>query len=615
MRKNSRKSILFALCACVLFGSVSALGGCAKRVPISHVVPPVECAHEHCRQVVTVEPTCTESGASETVCGDCGATVSRTVVEALGHDYDDDWTVSVLPKTDAAGERIRVCSRDDRHFVVEPVPMLSAQGYTVTAVAPTCANLGTTTYASDVYGAFTVYRQAQEHDYSAAQIDGKCVECGKKISSLNLGFTLNADGDGYIVNKTNRYDDADLVIPAEYNGLPVTEIASEGFAEWRWIVSVTIPYSIKKIGAGAFSQMSGLKKVYYNAVSCDDSDGRNWTFYPAADGSSAPIELIVGSMVEHIPARLFFPLATEPTTKAALSKIMFENGSRLKSIGDYAFYRTAVSEIVLPDSVETIGDHAFYGTALSELNLGRGVKSLGANAFGACESLRSVTFDRSILSIGDDCFNYCVKLESARLGSTRLRSLGADAFKNCYELSAVTFPTTLTEVGDGAFYDCKQLLKAIFDGELMTIGNSAFYGCDKLSEAVVSSNVVYIGNGAFENCSALAVIDYRARSASDLVAGNRVFAGAGGENGISVIIRSGVARVPARLFFSTSDVSENIGISLLTIEKGVTAVGANAFNGCTVDSAVYLGSDREWAAVDTASGNDALDGITTRIKE
>ena len=46
------------------------------------------CKHEH-THTETVEPTCTENGAENTVCDDCGAVIASTPIAKTGHDYED----------------------------------------------------------------------------------------------------------------------------------------------------------------------------------------------------------------------------------------------------------------------------------------------------------------------------------------------------------------------------------------------------------------------------------------------------------------------------------------------------------------------------------------------
>jgi hypothetical protein len=80
-------------------------------------------------------------------------------------------------------------------------------------------------------------------------------------SATKLEFTLTADKKGYIVSKDTG-SVGDVVIPASYNNLPVTEIGNQAFASYNTnINSVIIPNSVTKIGMLAFQGWATLKSV------------------------------------------------------------------------------------------------------------------------------------------------------------------------------------------------------------------------------------------------------------------------------------------------------------------------------------------------------------------
>ena len=83
------------------------------------------------------------------------------------------------------------------------------------------------------------------------------VGCGGKIS-----YDLNSTSDGYVVN-SKMFGGKEVVIEAEYEGKPVTEIAKDAFNGNSQLSTITIPSSIKKIGAGAFGDCKNLKSVEF----------------------------------------------------------------------------------------------------------------------------------------------------------------------------------------------------------------------------------------------------------------------------------------------------------------------------------------------------------------
>ena len=58
--------------------------------------------------------------------------------------------------------------------------------------------------------------------------------------------------------------DTEIIIPAEYQGLPVTSVLQKAFNNCTNITSVTFPSSITKIDYYAFANCTSLKKVVFN---------------------------------------------------------------------------------------------------------------------------------------------------------------------------------------------------------------------------------------------------------------------------------------------------------------------------------------------------------------
>ena len=149
--------------------------------------------------------------------------------------------------------------------------------------------------------------------------------------SVGLTYSLNEDGQSYTVTGRGVCGDADIVIPAEYMGLPVTCIGTDAFWNDEIITSVVIPESITELGTYAF-------------------------FAP----NLASVTILSNSITT-LPARTF-----------AYSKITsIELPASLKVIDRYAFQGCYYLEtITIPKTLESIGTEAFDGCPITTVYYG-----------------------------------------------------------------------------------------------------------------------------------------------------------------------------------------------------------------------------------------------------
>ena len=88
-----------------------------------------------------------------------------------------------------------------------------------------------------------------------------CVNCGDKLPSEGLKFEKIFVKEEYAVTGIGSCTDRDIIIPAEYEGLPVTSIGEYAFRNCSSLTSVEVPDSVTSIGYEAFWYCSGLTSV------------------------------------------------------------------------------------------------------------------------------------------------------------------------------------------------------------------------------------------------------------------------------------------------------------------------------------------------------------------
>lgn len=209
-------------------------------------------------------------------------------------------------------------------------------------------------------------------------------------ASEGLEFTLNDDGKSYSVTGIGTCTDTNVVIPSEYNGLPVTKIGDFAFAPVNLetgeiysssLRSVTIPNSVTSIGELAFAFCESLTSIEIpDSVTSIDM---------GAFGACSSLETIkLSNSIDKI------------------SGALFADCSSLK-------------EITIPDSVQSIGVQAFLNcTSLTSVVIPNSVAEILTDAFEGCTSLTSVTIGNSVTNIGIAAFSYCTSLKSIKIEGT-----------------------------------------------------------------------------------------------------------------------------------------------------------------------------------------------------
>ena len=201
---------------------------------------------------------------------------------------------------------------------------------------------------------------------------------------------------------------------------------------------------------------------------------------------------------------------------------------------------SSLTEVTLPEKVETIGDYAFSScSSLTTINLGY-INTVGVRAFGGCTSLRSVTLRAS--TIGMYAFLGCSGLTSVSVGAETIESY---TFENCTSLSNLTFGSSVKDIKEGASKNCRALTSVSIPGSVISLNGNCFEGCTYLKTVTLNAGTKYITDEAFKGCSSLK----------------------------TVTLPNGLQSIGQRVFQNTS-------LETIDIPSSVTNIQSNAFVDC-----------------------------------
>lgn len=290
------------------------------------------------------------------------------------------------------------------------------------------------------------------------------------IYSKGLSFTSTSGG--YAVS-AGSCTDTTVVIPPTYEGLPITEILSDGFKNHA-MISVEIPNSVTRIGGSAFSNCNNLTSIEF---------GEN-------------------SKLLSIDGFAFY--------KSGLTSIEIPNG--VTRIGMHAFlYCSNLTNIEIPDSVTTIAEGAFYNSGLTSIKIPNSTTSIGNRVCSACQNLTSITVAEGntryhsnnnclIETMTKTLISGCITSVIPSDGS--VTHIGQEAFN--YTLFTNTMvPNGVTHINDKGFYSCYKLTTIEISSTVTSIGNSSFEYCRDLSTVIIQNNnqIVSLGTEVFSGCA------------------------------------------------------------------------------------------------------------------
>lgn len=448
----------------------------------------------------------------------------------------------------------------------------------------------------------------------------------------------------YIYGYAGPQDVQHMVVPRELSGVPVIGLTSEALACLPNITGrLILPDTVMYIQDGAFRDSGFTGPLPWPKLLKEIGPSAYYRCYGFTGDLVIPEGVAVAEWAFAYCGnlnRLKIPQSWTEIPSYAFCGCYELSGELqlppgLKSIGDYAFFKTGFSgELALPQTVEHIGFAAFnqcHGFS-GELNLPARLATIGGYAFEDCDGFSgNLVLPQGVQSVGEGAFAHCTGLGGEPVIPKTVRSIGPHAFEGSMGLTGTHFldagssacsadvgsnleiyvdmplesltwtiqnggavitgykgpavcdkelvlPRTLdgvpvTAVGDSAFYGCSQISGRLYlPDTIVSIGRNAFGSCAQLTGSLkLPAALSSVGSGAFYSCTGFTGDLFIPDSVTNV--GSKAFAFLKRVTG-SLHLSAGLTQIEAMAF------QEGGFSGDLVIPDGVTAIHDRAFSQC-----------------------------------
>lgn len=390
---------------------------------------------------------------------------------------------------------------------------------------------------------------------------------------------------GYIFGAYDVYNQDTYISPV-LQTVTITNtnyISTNAFKNCSTLVTVRLPHNLLAIRQSAFENCSAMASIAIpDAVTTIESNAFN---------GCTSLEFV---HISNLMSWCNISFADQTSNPLFIAKKLYLNGELLTEVSipdgitevrDYTFNGyTMMTTLTLSEGVVKIGKYAFARTLITQVRIPDNVTNLGEGAFSDCGNLESVSFGVGLKTIGERAFDGCYSLSDVTLPGG-LSSIGAWAFYGCFMIRTITIPNTVKAIGTTAFGGCSienatvpafvcnsinnEYLKTVVVNSGDTIAARSFKGCKNLVSVTLSEGIKVIEDSAFEGCTALKTI----------------------------VIPCGVASIGERAFIGCTSLVD------VYIPDSVATIGNAAFRGCAGLTNIYFaGTISQWNSIEKVSG-------------
>lgn len=426
-----------------------------------------------------------------------------------------------------------------------------------------------------------------------------------------------------------------LTVPAEVDGVQVTEIDSGAFKGNTAIASITST-SVTSIDSEAFSgctrlvsatftnaQTIGAQAFAGTSISNFDLSSCIDLGEGAFSGCTKLTSITLGDGLSSIPDDAFRDC---PIEKMSMGEDSEEVNLTLSSVGSNAFSSSTFSIGSL--TVGSVGSYGLGRVSIDTLTLTSGFSS-GTTTIVDLQDVKvtNLVLLGTNVNIPDETFKDKTSLVTVT-GS--IGKVGTEAFAGCTSLTTINFES-MTSIETSAFEDCESLTGEINLDNVTRINSKAFAGCTGLTKVTVNSGAS-IHYDSFDDWSIVeSDVDVRPSTyegetwnyyvragqiidadpdiqyllvTDDITSiGNNAFSDCTDLRTVEFSSGSNLSSIGEFAFYECSSLES------INLPDSVTTIGQSAFDGCTSLSEIGLPSNLTSIGLNMLRGTTSLTSI------
>ena len=316
------------------------------------------------------------------------------------------------------------------------------------------------------------------------------------VDKNNTDYDSRNGCDAIIYTSDNK-----LILGCSSTIIPqdIETISAFAFSHCRNLQRIIVPEGVSCIAAGAFEYCSSLKEVILPTTLESFIGGSNFGYCTSLESITIP------KGVCHMENDIFRGCISLQKISVDSANETFDSRNNCNAVIDTEQNKLVAGckGTVIVDGIKSIGSRAFYKSGITSVHIPSSIEFIEPAAFKDCEYCMSITVEENNRTYKSAGSNSVVEKATNELvlacTTTKIfpevKVVGAYAFMNTPSL--VILPEGIITIKEGAFSECKTLQSVILPASLKRIEERAFYDCKNLAHVALKSKDTEIHKYAF----------------------------------------------------------------------------------------------------------------------